>query len=85
MVLFASAFFLPWWLAVPLGVALTFRAAHAYELLALGIVLDALYGLPLRELGGFRFPFTLLCTALFLATECLKPKMRIWVRHGVGM
>jgi hypothetical protein len=77
LALFSAAFFLPWWLVVPLGVALTLHARHAYELLALGVVLDALYGLPIPALWGFRFPFTLLCTALFLAAEFLKPRLRL--------
>ncbi|MDP3735576.1 MAG: hypothetical protein Q8R39_04070 [bacterium] len=76
LVLFTAAFFTPWWLVVPGAALLLFRYHSAYELIVLGVILDALYGLPVRQLGGFRFPFTVLCTLLFLMLEFLRPRLR---------
>ncbi len=77
LALFAAAFFIPWWLVVPCAVLCSLGLERAYEIIALGIILDALYGLPIPALGGFRFPFTALCTLIFLVGEFVKPRLRV--------
>lgn len=77
LALFTAVFFVPWWFVVPAAVLFSLRFARMYELLLLGIILDALYGLPIPALGGFRFSFTALCTFFFLAGEFLKPRLRM--------
>ena len=75
--LFTAVFFVPWWVVVPAALLFSFRFHRAYEIMAVGVVLDALYGLPIPAFGGFRFPFTALCVVLFLAGEFLKPRLRV--------
>ena len=70
-------FFVRWWIVVPVAFLFSLRFHRAYELMVVGVVLDTLYGLPIPALGGFRFPFTALCTALFLAVEFLKPRLHV--------
>lgn len=83
-VLFTAAFFIPWWLAVAWASVLSLRLRHGYELIALGVVLDALYGLPIMWLGGFRFPFTFGCTLLFLVIDFVRPRLYVslWRERG---
>ncbi len=57
---FASLFTTPWWVFVPLGIVVATFSFGAYFVIAGGVLLDVLYGVPVL---GLSFP--VLYTILF--------------------
>lgn len=65
VVLFFSVFLFPWWATLIGAVLATFSFDSYFEGLVVGILLDALYGVPARSFI-WDFPLTLLFSFLLL-------------------
>lgn len=74
--LFASVFFLPWWIVFIFASVSFFMFNDYYELLGAGFILDFMYGIPLSRYGEFQFIFSLSSLALFFLFSSLKKRMR---------
>lgn len=76
VVLIGCAFFLPWWVACIAAAGLFFLFPHFYELIAVGFLLDLLYGAPLPRFFGFQFVLSLAALLLFILLRQVKRRMR---------
>ncbi len=78
VVLFLGVFTLPLWLFCPAALIFLFVFENFYEIIILGIILDALYGIPTRY---FAVPalYTLSAGALFIARNLLKKHLKFYV------
>lgn len=63
----------PWWLALPLWAGYVF-AFRGYELIVLGVLLDAYFGAG----GLYQALYTLSAAALCLLAEMLRPRMAFY-------
>lgn len=76
---FLSIFFAPLFLPILLGIALLFFR-DGYETLVGGVLLDALYGVPIPLFFGLPIFYTLMFSLLFLLISSLKPRLRSYER-----
>lgn len=67
---------MPWYLTVPLWCVYAARYPAAYELVVLGIALDAYFGAP-----GVAPLYTLMGAAVAAVAEFLKPRIRWYARE----
>lgn len=65
---------LPWWLVLPLWACYAF-AFQAYELILLGVLLDAYFGYTMP----WHILYTLTAAALCFLIELLRPRMAFYV------
>lgn len=74
--LFILSFALPWWFVLILSVVYAFRYC-AYELIVLGVLLDAVYG---GALSSHIVPvvYTLTMTVIIFVVEILKPHLSLY-------
>ncbi|GMQ95484.1 MAG: hypothetical protein BMS9Abin13_600 [Patescibacteria group bacterium] len=72
-----SILYLNWWIAAlfAIGGILIFR--NFYEAVALGLLIDILYGAPAAEFFGFRFVSTAIFAILFVGVSRLRENIRI--------
>jgi hypothetical protein len=75
--IFLAAIVAPWWLTIPVAAMFALRYKSYYELIALGVILDALYGVPLSVLYGRAMIFSISCSLIFMVAEFLKPQLRL--------
>lgn len=68
---------LPWWFVLPLWLCYAF-AFRAYELIALGVFLDACFGYQI----SWHVLYTLVAVALCVGAEFLKPRIAFYSREG---
>jgi len=75
VVLLIGSFVAPLWLVLPAAIVCMFVFENFYEIIVLGIIIDALYGLPSRF---FPFPiiYTISISVLFVARIFLKKHLR---------
>ncbi len=66
---------LPVWIALPLAFAIAFFFDDYFEIVFLGLLLDALTATPSAKLFGFQFFFTALSFFLLLAVSWFKKKI----------
>lgn len=72
---FAAVLFLPWFVVVPLGIALI-AYYHAYlSVIIGGILLDSLFGAPIGVFSGFSFLYTALFAFLSAGAYVLRRSM----------
>jgi hypothetical protein len=76
LILFLSAIIMPWWVTLPMAIFFALRFKSYYELIALGLILDALYGAPMPVFYGHILVFSLTCALIFVLLEFLKPQLR---------
>lgn len=79
IIIVASAFVFQWWIGVLLSVFGLFYFSNLYEVIAVGIIIDSLYGVGPAWLSflNFDFPFTILMIVLLLLTTKLKQQLLI--------
>jgi hypothetical protein len=78
--IFFGAIVLPWYAVLPaLLLALLYFTAY-YEAFALGIAMDALYGIPLLYFFNLACLFTVAACMLFCIAEFFRPRLRFQVR-----
>lgn len=53
LVLIAFVFFAPWWVTMAFAIALAFVIDSYYELVAIGALMDILYGIPGEVATGY--------------------------------
>jgi len=79
IILIISAFIFQWWISFVLSIIGLFYFKHLYEVLAVGIIIDSLYGqgiqLPIFE--SFNFIFTLILLIALLLISKFKTKILI--------
>jgi len=73
---FVSFLFLPWWVALLLGVLGTFYFSRYYEIIILGIFIDVIYGAPEPSFIPFTLFFTAISIALYTLIRITKTKLR---------
>ncbi len=66
--LFIAVFIVPWWVMLLIVLGLLFKYTHFYEAFFVGLIIDALYGIPLAMFYNFRFVATLTALVLFIIT-----------------
>ncbi|MDO8590389.1 MAG: hypothetical protein Q7R65_00220, partial [bacterium] len=75
IMLVLAVFALPLWLVCPAAIIFLFLFENFYEIIIVGIIIDSLYGVPLRF-----FPIPVIYTAsasfLFIARSFLKKHLR---------
>lgn len=71
LILLVIAALAPWWVAVALAALLLLRY-NAYEIIIVGLFIDALYGTPQANFFGYQFFTTALLTAAALLAPLLK-------------
>jgi len=78
IILFLSVFFLPWWMTSLLALATLLIFPSPYEVLFIGIFLDALYVLPQSSLAESNL-FFIISAVLFLLSFPLKERITLGV------
>lgn len=73
-----SLVFAYWWITWCLAIILLFYFPVYFEIIALGIVYDALYGLTLPEFWNIKYIFTLASIVLFLISLIIKKRLIIY-------
>ena len=78
LILFAAALLFPWWLPAMLGCVGLFLFTNFYEIVGVGIILDALYGMP--GSGVFTLPlwYTSGGLLLFVLVHLLKKRLKFY-------
>jgi hypothetical protein len=72
ILLFASIFFVPWWMGVLIGMLFVLFFENPYEIFVYGIFLDGIYGLP--EGGFFMTHIFFTGTVVFLV-------LSLWIKE----
>ena len=67
-----------WWLIWALAILLLFYFPIYYEIIAWGIIYDALYGIALPEFWNIKYIFTLASIVLFLISLIIKKRLIIY-------
>lgn len=69
VVFLLSAFFLPWWCTVPLGILLTTMPYGSLVAILGGVIMDVTFGTELKPLFGLSYLYTtvFVCVALLMA------------------
>ncbi len=73
-----SLVFAYWWITWCLAIILLFYFPVYFEIIALGIAYDALYGLTLPEFWNIKYIFTLASIVLFLISLIIKKRLIIY-------
>jgi hypothetical protein len=81
-IIFLAAILVPWWVVVPAAAYLALGFRNYYEFMVLGLILDALYSLPMPYLYGRPLVFTLGCILIFVMIEFFKPQLRLVPGRG---
>lgn len=76
LTLILFVFFAPWWVTMALAIALTFVIDSYYELLAIGALMDLLYGVPGEFTTGYGVIGFIASGAVLLAVEKIKKELR---------
>jgi len=76
--LILSAFVLPWWISFSLSIIGLLYFKKLYEIIAVGIILDSLYG-TVFNIFGFTFFFTLVLLVAFYVINSFKKNLLISV------
>ncbi len=66
-----SAFVTPWWIAVPLACLVSLVIYRYYELIVVGIIIDALYH-PTPNFFSWPLSTTAICLCAFIASIYIK-------------
>lgn len=74
--LVASVIYMPWWVTAVLAVAGVFMFKRFYEIVAVGVLMDLLYGVPAPRFFNFWFVFTIGSLAVYLAAMKVKESLR---------
>lgn len=74
--LIAFVFFAPWWVTMALAIALAFVIDSYYELLAIGALMDILYGIPGEVATGYGAMGFIASGAIVLIVEKIKKELR---------
>lgn len=69
-------FFAPWWVTMALAIALAFVIDSYYELLAIGALMDILYGIPGEFTMGYGMMGFIASGAIVLIVEKIKKELR---------
>ena len=64
-----------WWLTWGVALVFLFIFPDYYEILAYGIIYDALYGLPIPQFWNFGYVFTATSIALFLLSLMIRASL----------
>lgn len=72
-----SALLLPSWAALFFGAVLFFTFERFYELLAVALFMDLLYGAPLPRFWHTEFAFSLTAVVVFVALSYVKRRIRV--------
>jgi len=75
--LFISIFIAPFWLTAILAVLAVFFFARFYEIIFLGVLIDALYLPDFSRL--IIVPMTLSASAVYFAISLIKPRLRVFI------
>lgn len=75
VILLVSVFVFPWWLSFFGAVVLMLFFEKFIELIAVGFILDSLYGFPHGGFFGFQYFLTTVMIFLFFIFRFLKSKM----------
>ncbi len=67
-----------WWMTWCMAIALLFCFSDYYEIIAWGIIYDALYGMSLLEFWNIRYIFTISGIILFVIAFFLKKKLIVY-------
>lgn len=78
IIMLFSLVFAYWWITWCLAIILLFYFPVYFEIIALGIVYDALYGLTLPEFWNIKYIFTLASIVLFLISLIIKKRLIIY-------
>lgn len=78
LVILLSLVFGPWWLPVTLSIVAVFLFINYYEMVLWGVMMDALYGLPIEQFDGYRYVFTTASVILFLAVFFVRKYFAIY-------
>ena len=70
--------FVPWWATVFFAVVLAFYFKHYYELIVVGFIIDALYGIPQIWFFNIEILFGLISIFTYIFIEFLKKKIRYY-------
>ena len=65
ILLFLSVLLLPWWVTLSVAVLGMTLFSRFVEVIAVGFLLDLLFGIPLHLFGGFQFTFASVFSVLF--------------------
>jgi len=76
LIVLITAVALPWWIALPFFAFYAFRF-QAYELIALGVLLDAYFGYMLP----WHVAYTTAAGVLCIVAELLKPRISLYERN----
>lgn len=76
LLIFLSAFFLPWYVPLLLAVGCFFYFPVFLELIAVGILIDSLYNVSDTSLVSFHFAATIGTIAAYVAFTILKKRLR---------
>lgn len=78
--LFLGIFIFPWWFVFICAGCALFYFSSFYEILFLGIIVDSLYNAPIVAFLHVEFVVTILAIILFIFSEVLKRRLRIYGR-----
>ena len=78
IILFLSLFIMPWWVSYAIAIVGIFFFADFYEIIALGFIIDIVYGTPNTLFFGIQFANTLSAVLLFAAVTFIKNRMRFY-------
>lgn len=74
--LFFSLFYLPWWFTAIIGVIFLFYFRNFYEIMAVGILADIIYGIPRKIFFDFELVNTIFAVMLYFAAGKFKKFLR---------
>jgi len=78
ILLFAALFMMPFWLTALGALVCLFVFENFYEIIIVGIMLDGLYGTPMRFVP-IPAVYTLSASALFIARTLLKKHLKFYI------
>ena len=67
-----------WWLTWALAIVFLFLFPMYYEIIAWGIIYDAIYGVPLPEFYGIPYVFTISSIVLFLIAFYMRKYLTVY-------
>ena len=79
ILLFIAILFLPWWIYIPILIALTVVMPIFWEGILLGFLIDTLYGTGLFDSFWLEFPTALSIAILLIVAEPLRVRLRFHV------
>lgn len=77
ILLIFSAFFLPWWLSLPLAILGFFSFKFFIEAVLVFFIMDLMYAIPEPRFGGYMFVMSSIALLFLVAINLFKKKIII--------